>query len=70
MQRIKRLHLAILVVYVCAAGVASGQAKIEIIPDVVYGHKDGMNRTNSVAYHAESSVVTGRLVISVNKSHE
>ena len=50
MQRIKRSILPVLLLSVCAATFARAQAqsKVEIVPDVVYGHKDGMALTFDV----------------------
>ena len=50
MQRIKRSILPVLLLCVCAATFARAQAqpKVEIVPDVVYGHKDGMALTFDV----------------------
>ena len=50
MQRIKRSILPVLLLSVCAATLARAQAqsKVDIVPDVVYGHKDGMALTFDV----------------------
>jgi len=51
MQRIKLPFLAVLAVIAvsgCIPAIGRAQAKIEIIPDVVYGHKDGMALTMDV----------------------
>ncbi|MGH9835476.1 MAG: prolyl oligopeptidase family serine peptidase [Blastocatellia bacterium] len=52
MQTIKRSILPsilyLIVLAVCAAAQASAQAQVEVIPDVVYGHKDGMALTFDV----------------------
>lgn len=48
MQRIKRSILPVLLLSVCVVTLARAQAKFGIIPDVVYGHKDGMALTMDV----------------------
>lgn len=48
MQKITRLILPVLLLSVCFATLARAQAKVDIIPDVVYGHKDGMALTMDV----------------------
>lgn len=48
MLRITRLVLPVLVLSVCINLAVQAQSKIEIIPDVVYGHKDGMALTMDV----------------------
>lgn len=48
MLRMTRSILPVLLLSVCFAAVAVAQAKLEIIPDVVYGHKDGMALTMDV----------------------
>lgn len=50
MQTIKRSILSVLLLAVCVAtlAIAQAQSKVEIIPDVVYGHKDGMALTFDV----------------------
>lgn len=50
MRTIKRsiLPVLLLAVGVATLAIAQGQAKVEIIPDVVYGHKDGMALTFDV----------------------
>src|SRR4051794_8591786 len=48
MQKIKSLVLSGLALLACFTAAASAQSKIEIIPDVVYGHKDGMALTMDV----------------------
>lgn len=50
MQRITRSILPMLLLSVCFATLAGaqGQAKLDILPDVVYGHKDGMALTMDV----------------------
>lgn len=48
MQRITRSILPVLLLFVCFATIARAQAKLDIIPDVVYGHKDGMALTMDV----------------------
>ncbi|MBK6724481.1 MAG: alpha/beta hydrolase [Acidobacteria bacterium] len=48
MQRIKRSILPVLLLFVCFATLARAQSKLEIVPDVVYGHKDGMALTMDV----------------------
>ena len=50
MRTIKRSILSVLLLAVCAATpvFAQAQANIEIIPDVVYGHKDGLALTFDV----------------------
>jgi len=50
MQTIKRSILPVLLLALCVAtlAIAQAQAKVEIIPDVVYGHKDGMALTFDV----------------------
>lgn len=48
MLQMTRSILPVLLLSVCFAAVAVAQAKLEIIPDVVYGHKDGMALTMDV----------------------
>ncbi len=50
MQRITRSILSVLLLSVCFATLARAQApsKVDIVPDVVYGHKDGMALTFDV----------------------
>jgi acetyl esterase/lipase len=48
MQTIKRSILCIVVLAVCAVAQTGAQAQVEVIPDVVYGHKDGMALTFDV----------------------
>src|SRR3954447_20687378 len=48
MQKINRSFLPVLVLVICFAAAARAQTKVEIIPDVVYGHKDGMALTMDV----------------------
>lgn len=48
MQRITRLILPVLLLSVCFTTLAAAQAKLDILPDVVYGHKDGMALTMDV----------------------
>lgn len=48
MLRMTRSILQVLLLSACVAAVAVAQAKPEIIPDVVYGHKDGMALTMDV----------------------
>ena len=47
MQRITSI-LPVLLLFVCFAPLARAQAKLDIMPDVVYGHKDGMALTMDV----------------------
>jgi acetyl esterase/lipase len=48
MLRITRSILPVLLLSVCFATFARAQAKVDIVPDVVYGHKDGMALTIDV----------------------
>lgn len=50
MQRITRSILPVLILYVCFTGLAGAQglSKLDFLPDVVYGHKDGMALTMDV----------------------
>jgi acetyl esterase/lipase len=48
MPTIKRAILPALILTVCAAAQALVQPSVEIIPDVVYGHKDGLAMTFDV----------------------
>jgi acetyl esterase/lipase len=48
MPTIKRAILPVLILTVCAAAQAIAQAQVDIIPDVVYGHKDGLAMTFDV----------------------
>lgn len=48
MRRFERSILPVLLLSVCFVTLAGAQAKLEIIPDVVYGHKDGMALTMDV----------------------
>jgi acetyl esterase/lipase len=48
MSTIKRLIPLVLILTVCAAGQVIAQAQVETIPDVVYGHKDGLAMTFDV----------------------
>ncbi len=48
MQSIKRSILTVLFLAVCATTQVFAQAQVEIVPDVVYGHKDGMALTFDV----------------------
>lgn len=48
MLQMTRSILPVLLLSVCFAAVAVAQVKLEIIPDVVYGHKDGMALTMDV----------------------
>lgn len=48
MLRIKRSILPLLLLFVCFSTIARAQAKLDIMPDVVYGHKDGMALTMDV----------------------
>src|SRR2546428_13680849 len=48
MPTIKRSILLALILTVCAAARVIAQAQVEIIPDVVYGHKDGLAMTFDV----------------------
>ena len=48
MQRITRSILPILLLSVCVVAIARAQGKVEITPDAVYGHKDGMALTMDV----------------------
>lgn len=48
MQRITRSILPLLLLFICFATLARAQAKLDFIPDVVYGHKDGMALTMDV----------------------
>jgi len=45
---IKRSILSILVLAICAVAQTATQPQVEIIPDVVYGHKDGLAMTFDV----------------------
>src|SRR5262249_39329298 len=48
MLTIKRSILLVLILTVSAATRVKAQAQVEIIPDVVYGHKDGLALTFDV----------------------
>lgn len=48
MRRIKRSILPLLLLSVCFITTVRAQAKVDIIPDAVYGHKDGMALTMDV----------------------
>jgi len=48
MGTIARLILSVMLLAVCAIAQATVQSQIEIIPDVVYGHKDGLALTFDV----------------------
>jgi acetyl esterase/lipase len=48
MSTIKRLIPLVLILTVCAAAQVMAQAQVETIPDVVYGHKDGLAMTFDV----------------------
>src|SRR5215475_4306572 len=48
MSTIKRLIPLALILTVCAAAQVMAQAQVETIPDVVYGHKDGLAMTFDV----------------------
>jgi acetyl esterase/lipase len=48
MSTIKRLIPLVLILTVCAAAQVMAQAQVETIPDVVYGHKDGLAMTLDV----------------------
>jgi acetyl esterase/lipase len=48
MLRIKRSILPLLLLSVCFITTVRAQAKVDIIPDAVYGHKDGMALTMDV----------------------
>jgi acetyl esterase/lipase len=48
MPTIKRSILLALILTACAAAQVIAQAQIEIVPDVVYGHKDGLAMTFDV----------------------
>jgi len=48
MKRITRSILPVLLLSVCFFTIARAQAKVDIMPDVVYGHKDGMALTMDV----------------------
>jgi acetyl esterase/lipase len=48
MRTIKRAILPALILTVCVAAQAIVQPSVEIIPDVVYGHKDGLAMTFDV----------------------
>jgi acetyl esterase/lipase len=48
MRAIRRSILFVLILAACAATRATAAAEFEIIPDVVYGHKDGMALTFDV----------------------
>ncbi len=48
MQRITRLILPVLLLSVSFTMLAAAQTKLDILPDVVYGHKDGMALTMDV----------------------
>ena len=48
MRVIKRSILALLILVTCAVAQVTPQAKVEIIPDIVYGHKDGLALTFDV----------------------
>lgn len=48
MRTITRSILSVLILTVCAAAQVTTQPQIEIIPDVVYGHKDGLAMTFDV----------------------
>ncbi len=48
MQRLTRSILPVLLLSVCLVTLARAQAKLDIMPDVVYGHKDGMALTMDV----------------------
>ena len=48
MQRLTRSILPVLLLSVCLVTLARAQPKLDIMPDVVYGHKDGMALTMDV----------------------
>jgi len=48
MPTIKRSILLVLILTVCATTQVMSQAQVEIVPDVVYGHKDGLALTFDV----------------------
>lgn len=48
MPRIKLLIVPILLLFGCFGATVRAQAKLDIIPDAVYGHKDGMALTMDV----------------------
>ena len=48
MRRINRSILPLLLLGACFATITKAQAKLDIMPDVVYGHKDGMALTMDV----------------------
>jgi acetyl esterase/lipase len=48
MRTIKRSILLILILSTCALAQTSAPAPVEIVPDVVYGHKDGLAMTFDV----------------------